>query len=168
MNRRIALPLALFLALPLLAAGTASAEIRWRTFDAGLREAKATGRPMIVDVFTGWCGYCKKMDREVFPRDEVQAYLAKKFIPVRVDGEGAEAINYEGRAYTGATFSQRFRISGYPTFIFLRADGAHLVNVPGYMPPEQFLTLLRYVGEGALERGEDYEAFAHKANPGAR
>jgi thioredoxin-related protein len=168
MTLRRALSLAALLLVLPHARLAGAAEIKWRNFDAGLREAKSTGRPMMVDVYADWCRYCKIMDREVFSRDDVQRYLARRFVPVRLDGEGAQPATYEGRTYTGATLAQRFRVNGFPTFIFLRPDGAHLINVPGYVPAERFLALLRFVGDGALERGEDFEAFTRKAGAQAR
>ncbi len=168
MIRRCIAPLLVLLAATLAPAGArAAGELRWRGFDAGLREARSTGRPVLVDVVTDWCRYCKMMDRDVYSRADVREYLSQRFIPVRLDAEGAQVVSYEGRSFTGRTLSQRFRVNGYPTTIFLKADGGHLVNVPGYLPADQFLVLMRYVAEGALERGEDWEAYARKAS-GAR
>lgn len=163
--------LTLALVLSLLAAPVAAhaaGEVAWRSFDAGLREARAKGRPVLVDVFTDWCRYCKMMDRDVYSRADVRDYLAKRFVVVKLDAEGSQRSSYEGRSHTGASLAQRFRVSGYPTTIFLRSDGTHLTNVPGYVEPGRFLTLLRYVGEGALERGEDFEAFAKRTATPAR
>lgn len=170
MIRRL-LPNALALALLLLvlpASAASAGELKWRTFDAGLREARATGRPMVVDVVTDWCRYCKMMDRDVYARAEVRDYLAKRFVPVRFDAEGSQRATYEGRTHTGASLAQRFRVNGYPTTIFLDANGNHLVNVPGYIEANRYLTLLRYVAEGAMERGEDFEAFAKKGAGASR
>jgi thioredoxin-related protein len=170
MLRRLpTLPLA-FAVLLLVAPSVARAggEIPWRTFDAGLREARAKDRPVMVDVFTDWCRYCKMMDRDVYSRADVREYLGRHYVVVRLDAEGAQRATYEGHTHTGASLAQRFRVNSYPTTIFLRADGTHLVNVPGYVEPGRFLMLLRYVAEGAMERGEDFEAFARRAAGAAR
>jgi thioredoxin-related protein len=143
------------------------APLEWRSWNQGVAEAASSGRPMLVDVYTDWCGWCKRMDRDVYARADVRDYLSRRFVTVKLDAEGSQAARYEGRAFTGTTLAKRFKVTGYPTTVFLRADGGHLVNVPGYVPPERFLTLLRYVGEGAMERGEDFEAFARRA-PGGR
>jgi thioredoxin-related protein len=160
---------AALLAAPLLAAllaVPAAADVRWRSFDTGLREAEASGRPMLVDVYTDWCGWCKRMDRDVYSRADVQAYLAQRFVAVKLDAESGAAASYEGKLHTGVSLARRFRVTGYPTTVFLRSDGGHLVNVPGFISADRFLTLLRYVGEGAMERGEDFEAFSRQAGRG--
>jgi len=138
----------------------------WTTWNAGLKRAADTQRPVVVDVYTDWCGWCKRMDRDVYTRSDVRSYLSTHFVAVRLDAEGAEAATYDGHSYTGRTLAKRFGISGYPTTIFLRPNGEHLVNVPGYVPADQFLLLLRYIGDGHMDRGESFDQFA-KSNGAA-
>jgi thioredoxin-related protein len=136
----------------------------WRSWDAGLREAGASGRPVLVDVYTDWCGWCKRMDRDVYARADVQDYLARKFVTVKLDAESSHPARYEGRAYTSRTLSARFGVTGYPTTLFLSANGAQIGKVPGYSPPRDFLLLLRFIGDGHAARGEKFEDFLRSAN----
>ena len=142
---------------------TALAGSTWRGWDPGLREASSRGRPVLVDVYTDWCGWCRRMDRDVYSRRDVQDYLARKFVTVKLNAESNEPARFEGQAYTSRTLAARFGVNGYPTTIFLSAKGGHLGNVPGYLPPEQFLLLLRYIGEGHLEKGESFQDFSRGA-----
>lgn len=153
----LAAVLALAALLPPPAAGEAPG---WLSWNAGLKRAAATQRPVLVDVYTDWCGWCRRMDRDVYARADVKEYLAGHFVTVRLDAEGSEAASYDGREYTGRTLARRFGVSGYPTTIFLRPSGEHLVNVPGYVPADQFLLLLRYVGDGHMDRGESFDQFS--------
>jgi len=141
-------------------ARTAPETAAWLGWNAGLKRAADTRRPVLVDVYTDWCGWCKRMDRDVYARDDVRNYLVKHFVTVRLDAESADPATYAGKQYTGRTLAQRFGISGYPTTIFLRANSEHLVNVPGYVPADQFLLLLRYIGDGHLDRGESFDQFS--------
>jgi thioredoxin-related protein len=141
----------------------------WRSWDAGLREAGTSGRPVLVDVYTDWCGWCRRMDRDVYARAEVQDYLARKFVTVKLDAESSDAARFEGREYTSRTLAARFGVTGYPTTLFLNRKGVHLGNVPGYLPPQDFLLLLRFIGDGHAERGEKLEDFMRAAKAsGAR
>jgi thioredoxin-related protein len=138
----------------------------WRSWDAGLREAGTSGRPVLVDVYTDWCGWCKRMDRDVYARADVQDYLARKFVTVKLDAESNAAARYEGREYTSRTLAARFGVTGYPTTLFLSAKGARLRNVPGYLPAPDFLLLLRFIGDGHAARGEKLEDFLRAAKAG--
>ncbi len=146
----------------------AAADAGWRSWDAGLREARAAGRPVVVDVYTDWCGWCKRMDRDVYARRDVQEYLASKFVVVRLNAESRAAASYEGRSWSSQALAERLGVTGYPTTVFLASTGAQLGAVPGYLPPERFLSLLRYIGEGAMARGVSFEDFERQggAAPG--
>src|SRR5205823_14061772 len=123
----------------------------------------ASGRPVLVDVYTDWCGWCRRMERDVYARSDVRDYLAKRFVTVKLNAESESAAQYEGEATTARALASRFRVTGYPTTIFLKADGQHLVNVPGYVPADRFLLLLRYIGDGALDRGQSFDDFQKSA-----
>ena len=147
----------------------AAADSQWRTWNAGLHEAQESSRPVLVDVYTEWCGWCKRMDKDVYARRDVREYLAKKFVMVKLDAEAADDAEFEGKAFTSRSLAQRFRVTGYPTTIFLTASGEHLANVPGYIPADRFILLLHYIGDGAVDKGQsfdDYVKSAAGATPG--
>lgn len=152
----VALLAMITLAAPLFAG---PAEVRWRSWDEGLREASESSRPVLVDVYTDWCGWCRRMDRDVYAREDVRAYLAKRFVTVKLNPESRANGQYEGKVQTSRALAQRFRVTGYPTSVFLRAGGDHIVNVSGYVPADRFLLILRYIGEGHLDRGTPFEEF---------
>ena len=142
-------------------------ELQWVGWNEGLRAAAATHRPVLVDVYTDWCGWCRRMDKDVYGRDDVRAYLSRRFVTVRLDAEASTPATYDDRPYTESSLAARFRVTGYPTTVFLKADGEHMVNVPGYIPADRFLLLLQYVGDGHLERGVSFDDFAAKAGAAA-
>ena len=97
------LSLAALLLLPGLvgpaAAGTAPG-VSWRSWDRGLEEARVSGRPVLVDGYTDWCGWCRRMEADVYSRPEVRDYLSRKFVTVKLDAEAPDPARYEGRAFT--------------------------------------------------------------------
>ncbi len=131
----------------------------WRDWNSGLREAATAGRPVLVDVYTDWCTWCKRMDQDVYTRPAVREYLAQHFVMVKLNAEYSTPARYDGKQYTSRTLAERFRVNGYPTTIFLRPDGNHIANVPGYVPADRFLLLLRYIGDGHMDRGVSYDDF---------
>src|SRR5690348_13216467 len=116
------------LLLTLLVAGSAvvtlapaarAGAIAWRDWNSGLKESGASNRPVLVDVYTEWCGWCKRMDQDVYTRPDVREYLSQHFVVVRMNAESPAVARYEGQPYTMRTLASRFRVSGYPTTIFL-------------------------------------------------
>jgi thioredoxin-related protein len=152
---------AIFLAgLAVLGPGPAGgAAIAWRAWDEGLQAARQLDRPILVDVCTRWSRACKRMERHVYSRGDVREYLGRAFVAVRLDAEAEAPARYGGRRFTQRSLASHFRVSAYPTTVFLRADGRHLISVPGYVEADRFLKVLRYVGEGHLERGLGWEEF---------
>ena len=149
--------------LLLLALAPGARAVEWKTWNAGLAAAASSRRPVIVDVYTDWCRWCRQMDREVYGRADVSGYLAAKFVTVKLNAESAEAVSYKGRSLTARSLASSFDVTGYPTTIFLTADGEHLVNVPGYVESGRFLQLLRYVGDGHMDRGVKWEEYVKRA-----
>lgn len=169
---RIPLPLRSFvLAVATLAALLACAAparaVDWRSWDDGLARAKSAKRYVVVDVYTDWCGWCRRMDADVYGRRDVSDYLASKFVTVKLNAESGELVHRGERSMSARTLASQFQVSGYPTTIFLTPDGERLANLPGYVPADKFLLMLRYIGDGHMDRGEKWEDFV-AAQPKAK
>ncbi len=162
--RRLLRPAALGLALLLAPAAAVPAPAApggpdWRGWNDGLDRARSSGKPVIVNVYTDWCGWCRRMERDVYGKAEISRYLRERFVTIRLNAEASDAASYEGRRTDSQGIAQRFRVSGYPTTVFLRSTGEHLANVPGYVPADRFLLLLRYVAEGHADRNVPFTEF---------
>lgn len=159
----------LFAALILLLAAATPAfagEVRWQGWDAGLAAASANKRYILVDVYTDWCGWCKRMDKDVYAREDVSEYLNSHFVTVKLNAESHQSMSYQGEARTARGIAAGFRVNSYPTTIFLSAKGEHLTNVPGYLPADRFLLLLRYIGDGHMEKGVSWADYSARAGAG--
>src|SRR5262245_41341246 len=102
---------------PLLAASAGAAPVAWRGWNEGLAAAAGGTRPIIVDVYTDWCGWCKRMDRDVYARSDVSGYLNEHFVLVRLNAESAERVTYAGKTMTARALAGSFQVTGYPTTI---------------------------------------------------
>jgi thioredoxin-related protein len=161
---RFTLPLILLVLAVVAHPSAADPAFQWRSWDDGLQEAGSSNKHVLVDVYTDWCGWCRRMDRDVYSRKDVREYLQSRFVTVKLNAESAERASYMGRDFTARTLASGFRVTGYPTTIFLRSNGEHIVNVPGYVPADRFLLLLEFIGDGHLDRGEDFMEFMKKAS----
>lgn len=111
----------------------------WREdFAQAEREARASGRPLLVDFSASWCGACGELDRHTFSHPEV-VREGQRFVTVRVDlSPGKDTPEKRG-------YLQRYAQRGLPLVVIHRADGDEASRVTGFVPPDQFVSLLRSV-----------------------
>ena len=104
----------------------------WHTdFEKAKAIAKAEKRPMLID-FTGsdWCGWCVKLDKEVFSKDEFKEYAAENLVLVELDFPRKKAQSAAEKAQNAA-LAKKFEIRGYPTILLIDADGKEIART-GY------------------------------------
>lgn len=95
-----------------------------------IQKAQDQNKPVFVDVFTTWCGPCKRLSAETFTDSAVGAYFNEHFINYKLDAEKGE----------GRGFAARYRVGSYPTVLFIKPeDGQELKKMIGFRPPEPFL-----------------------------
>lgn len=123
--------------------------VKWYTYAQAVALAKKSPRPIFVDVYTDWCGWCKVMDKNTFNHPEISSYLNKKFYPVKLNAESSEMTLYQGQALTNAQLATSiFKVSSYPTTVYLEADERVLQPLPGYLNPNQFNPIIHFIGDG--------------------
>lgn len=101
------------------------------SFDDALVRARSEKKVVLVDVYADWCGWCTKMDRDVFADARVQSALLG-FVPIRVNAEKGD----------GRSVASRYRVNGLPTFLLVNGDGELIGRFEGYLPVEAFLQKL--------------------------
>src|SRR6266853_5802987 len=107
MKRFVAVAIAGFLAL----GASAFAAVNWeQNYDVGLERAKKDKKLVMVDVYTDWCGWCKKLDKDTYSDKDVEAKLTKDFIAVKVNPE---------KSQRNAKLSRDFDTTGYPHIVFV-------------------------------------------------
>jgi len=121
--------------------------LQWREFAAGLEEADRNEKLVLVDVYTDWCGWCKRMEKTTYGDSLVLEYLAERYVPVKVNAESKAPTQYRGEDMTYREMAGGFGIRSYPTTLFLEADGSPITTVPGYWKPEDFIVILHFIGE---------------------
>lgn len=129
-----------------------SKEPQWKKFNSGIIEAKKSGKKILVDVYTDWCGWCKKMDTTTYTDKKVFEYIKKNYVIIKLNAESEEKISYAGQTISPAEFAQGMGISGYPATLFLKSDGEPITLLPGYAEPDRFIHILSFIGENHYEK----------------
>ncbi len=123
-----------------------NAEVKWMDFNEGYALAKKKNKIMLVDVYTEWCGWCKKMDRDAYAKPAISQALNTDFVSVKFNPEITNVTyTYEGKNYTGEQLAgviSNYQISGYPTTIFIYPKQKKSEVVVGYKNAEQMGSIL--------------------------
>ena len=114
--------------------------IRWNDWgQAAFERARAENKPVMLFLGAFWCGVCQRMDETTFSDTETIALLNAYFVPVRVEDAQRPDIDV------------RYNRNGWPTIVFLSAEGDYLASV-NYLSPKDFSDVLVRVHVGYQER----------------
>jgi thiol:disulfide interchange protein DsbD len=100
--------------------------------ETALAQAKATGKPVLVDTYADWCAQCKELDETTWPDPQVSAWLQANAVAVRID-------TYKIRK----DLAPKLGILSYPTVLLLDGDGKELRRLLGFQKPAEMLKFLK-------------------------
>ena len=83
------------------------AKIKWYSFEEAYALNKKKPKKIMVDVFTEWCGWCKKMDAETFTNPVIVKYMNEHFYAVKFNAETGDTIRFRDTTYTNRFFGSR-------------------------------------------------------------
>lgn len=169
---RIVITLSLLLSLS-LASMAQFEKIHWMSMQEALDANKENPKKIIVDMYTDWCGWCKRMDATTFGNPDIAAYINKNYYAVKFDAEGQDTITWNGKIYTNtpmvnslstkkpthslARVLSQGRLS-YPTLIFLDDSSQLIAPIPGYRTAQDLQPILIYFTEN-LHKYTDLQQF---------
>jgi thioredoxin-related protein len=132
-----------------------AAELKWLTLEQAAGKLQQNSKPVIIDLYTDWCGWCKVMDKKTYRNKALMHYVETNFYPVKINAETRDTLAWAGKkfAYNKAYRTNMFAVYltngnlSYPTTVIIPADGIPQA-IPGYMKPEEMELILKYFGEG--------------------
>ncbi len=110
------------------------------TYEEAKAKAKKERKQIFVDVYTSWCGPCKKMAAEVFPRQDVGDFFNKNFVSLKLDAEKEASHG----------FFRQYKAGSYPSYFWLDADGLLLDQKVGSCAPDVFIAMAQKAMTGSL------------------
>lgn len=97
-----------------------------------MQKAKSENKVLMVDVLTEWCKWCVELDNKVYANPQIYEFANANQINYKIDAEKGEGID----------FAKKFKISGYPTVLFLDVNGNEIDRVFGYYPAKDFYEMM--------------------------
>jgi thioredoxin-related protein len=137
-------------------------QVKWYSFEEAVELAKKNPKKIFIDVYTDWCGWCKKMDQETFSNPVIANYLNEHFYPVKLNSETTDTIHFEGHRFVNEGQARRsahqLSISllqgkmSYPSVVYMSENFQLITVVPGYMNASAIEPVLKFISENHYQR----------------
>ena len=143
--------------------------VKWYSMEEAEKLNKQQPRKIMIDVYTDWCGWCTKMDKETFNHPVIANYLNENYYPVKLDAESKEEIVFNGTTYKHVAQGARGYhelaagiLNGqmsYPSIAYMNEKMELLGVIKGYKSVQDQESLLNYIAEEKYtsESLEDYQ-----------
>ena len=133
--------------------------VKWYTFEEAVALNQKEQRKVFIDVYTDWCGWCKKMDANTFTHPTIAKILNEDYYAVKFDAESRDTIFFAGQQFINDGNSSRSPhqlavalLQGkmsYPSIAYMNENNQLLTAVPGYYTPEKLEPILRFFADDA-------------------
>lgn len=136
----------------------------WTSMDKAMNKIDAQHQFIFIDIYTDWCGWCKKMDQSTFSDPNTLNNLKNNFVLVKLNAESETPINFNGKTYglvpNGNRKTNEYALEigatagklGYPTLVVLDAKGNKLQTFPGFKDAETINQLIQYFTSGSYQK----------------
>ncbi len=132
-------------------------KIKWLTWEEAIELNKEHPKKIFIDVYTDWCGWCKRMDETTFVDPEVVSYMNEHFYAIKLDAEMKENITFKDQEFKYVkqgrkgihtlAYSLLEGKASYPSFVTMTEGFDRIAISPGYKQPDQLIKELRFAAE---------------------
>ena len=127
---------------------------------------KSEAKPVMIDLYTNWCYWCKVMDKTTYTNSKVISYINSHFYPVKLNAEDQEVVQWNDKDYN---FNDSFKVNdfamyvtsgqpAFPTTVIFTDAHSEPVAVQGFLTTKEMEPILKYFGEGAYKK-QDFTEF---------
>jgi len=167
----------LLLSLLLISLGSMiqAQEINWVTFEQAVELNKTKPKKLLIDLYTDWCGWCKKMDKDTYAHPDIINVINEKYYAVKFNAEQREPVTFDGHTFKFVASGSRGvhelaaalanNKMSYPTTVFMDEEIRIIQPLPGYLNAADMLPILTYIGEDHFKTTAwaDYQKTVSKA-----
>ncbi len=142
------------LLLFILAHPVTGQEIKWLTWEQAAAANEKAPRKLFVDIYTDWCGWCKRMDATTFKDPAIVELINKEFYAIKLNAEQKDIIKWRGEEFKwfpggrdGVHKLAYDLLDGkmsYPSYILMDASFSRILISPGYKAGDVLIKELKY------------------------
>lgn len=118
-------------------------KINWVSIEEAEKLTKENPKKIFVDVYTDWCGWCKRMDASTFSDEMIIDYVNEHYYAVKLNAESQDNISLKGMNTNGRELARSFKVTGYPTIVFIDETFEQVLPVPGFRKADEFHSILK-------------------------
>jgi thioredoxin-related protein len=129
-------------------------KITWYDFETAIDLTHENKKFIFIDIYTDWCGWCKKMDASTFKDSAVIEYMNTHFYAVKMDAETKDGIVYKGNLYEYKQYNAKAGYNtlavslldsklSFPSFVVLNKNEVKKGTIIGFKNPTQLLQELK-------------------------
>ena len=148
----------------------AQEKINWMSIEAAEARCAKEPKMVFIDVYTDWCGWCKRMDASTFANPVIAQYMNEHFYCVKFDAERQDTLTFQGKQFVGnmrpdgrkgshqlAQALLKGKMS-YPSYVIMNEEMKAIQVIGGYQEAKQFEPMIHYFGDEAYKAmsGEDF------------
>lgn len=135
----------------LIASLSFAQEIQWRTIEQAEKEMlNHPEKPLYIDIYTDWCGFCRKMDASTYKDASVVAKINENYIPVKFNAEDRKEVKFMGHSFNfvkagnGGINTLAYNLlqgqMSYPSVVILTKEGKITNILRGFLTPKEILS----------------------------
>ncbi|MEO0311800.1 MAG: hypothetical protein RIQ89_1457 [Bacteroidota bacterium] len=141
-------------------------KIKWYTFSEAVTLNQTSPKKIFIDVYTQWCGWCKRMDQTTFTDPKIVSAMNKDYYAVKIDAEMRDTIIFNAHTFVykpefkshELALSLLERQMSYPSFVILDEQLGKITPLAGYQTVEQLSPILNYIGSNSYKT-KNYEEY---------
>lgn len=140
----------------ILSLNLSAQEVNWIGLQEAFEMQATSPKPIIIDVYTDWCGWCKHMEKTTYRDPQIVSYINTNFYAVKYNAETHDTISIQGKQYMNSApkgakgthaFAKEVGAKSYPTTLLYDKNGQNRSIAAGALKVDQMAPLLVFFGE---------------------